>query len=260
MNSILITGATSGLGRELATQLAKRRRPLIITGRDKAALEKLEEALSHLCPTQSLCCDMTNPDHLHALCALIRKEKPSLVINSAGLGLYGDIFIHSVKEQIDALQVNVVALTEITLTTAQALKEAGKKGVIMNISSAAGFLIYPGFSLYSASKAYVTHMSRSLDAELKGHGIRVFVSCPGQIKTSFRYRASKGIDKERKDTKTMTTEKAAHLIIQQIDKGISYQIIDLRYKVLVFLARYFIPKRFLQRTLQQEIMNRIRQR
>ena len=257
MDKALITGASSGLGLELAKRLALQKFSLIITGRNQNSLEKIEEELSHITEVKAIACDLTDAKQLKTLCEMIRSERPSLVINNAGAGLYGDIFIHPTDEQIDVLRINVEALTTITIDAAKALKESGKKGVIMNISSAAGQLIYPSFSLYSASKAYVTHMSRCLDAELKGHGIRVLVCCPGQIKTPFRSRASKGVDIETKDSKTMPVEKAACLILDQIKKIKPFAIIDLRYKVLIFLATYLVPQKILQKALRREIQKRI---
>jgi short-subunit dehydrogenase len=127
----------------------------------------------------------------------------------------------------------------------------------MNISSAAGFLPTPSFAVYSASKAYVTHFSQSFDAEVKKHGIRVLVSCPGQIKTSFRERASLGLNKNQESFQSMSVEKAAKLILKQILHKKPVEIIDFRYRVLVFIARFLLPKDLVQKQMEAELEKRI---
>ena len=253
----LITGASSGLGTALAKLLAQDQVPLFLTGRNKAALEKLQNELISQTEVSIFVADLSLPKERSALLAEISKRKPDLLINSAGFGLYGKALSHPLAEQTTMLEVNALALTEITLETARALISDKKPGVIMNISSAAGFFPTPSFAIYSASKTYVTHFSRSFDAEVKKEGIRVLVSCPGQIKTSFRERASSGLNKNQKGFEAMSVEKAARLILKQIRNKKPIEIIDFRYKVLVFLARFLLPKGLVQKQLQTEIERRI---
>lgn len=253
----LITGASSGLGMALAVRIAKEKIPLFLTGTNTAALEKLQDELSLLTHVEILSADLSVEEERVRLLQEISQKAPDLVINSAGLGLYGEILRYPLKEQMQILKVNVEALTEITIESARALKAQNRPGVIMNISSAAAFLHYPSFALYSSSKAYVTHFSRSFDAEMKRYGIRVLVSCPGKIETSFRQRASSGLDIKKGDLQTMPVDKAASLIWRQIQKKKPCEIIDASYKVLIFIARFLIPKKILEKMLQQEIEKRI---
>jgi len=254
----LITGATSGLGKALAKSLSQNKIPLFLTGRNKDALEKMQNELILQTEVSIFAADLSVPKERFALLEEISKKKPDLVINSAGFGLYGKALTHPLAEQLKILEVNAFALTEITLEAARALIGEKKPGVIMNISSAAGFFPTPSFSIYSASKAYVIHFSQSFDAEVKKHGIRVLVSCPGQIKTSFRERASSGLNKNQESFEAMSVEKAARLILKQIKYKKPIEIIDFRYKVLVFLAKFILPKKVMQKRIEEELEMRIR--
>ncbi len=218
----LVTGASSGLGKELCIQLAAKKIPLLITGKNKQALEET----AHLLPTDVEICvsDLKNRKNL---IAKIHERTPDLIINNAGVGYYGDVLTHN----LETIEVNVEALTEISLESAKALASQNKKGTIMNISSAAAFFTYPSYVLYSASKAYVNSFSKSLDAELKKKGIRVLCVCPGQIDTPFHLKSGKKL------RLAMPVEKAAKLILKQIEKQKPFNIIDWRYKILVFLSR-----------------------
>lgn len=252
----LITGASSGLGIALARLLAKEKLSLILTGTNTSALENLQKELSPLTNVEILSADLSKEEARARLLKEIAQKTPDLVINSAGIGLYGEVLRYPLKEQMQILKVNVEALTEITIEAARALKTQNRSGVIMNISSAAAFLHYPSFALYSSSKAYVNHFSRSFDAEIKQYGIRVLVSCPGQIHTSFRERASLGHDRSKPGFKTISVERAAALIWKQIQKKKPFEIIDFRYKLLLFIARFLLPHSFLQKKLQTELEKR----
>src|SRR3990172_4512666 len=212
----LVTGATSGLGRVLCLELARRGIALLLSGRQRAALEKLKGQLSVPCHIHEG--DLTLAASRHTLIAMIHDLCPDLVINNAGFGLYGEALTHSTEEQLEIIELNVKTLTEITLEAARTLIAKKREGTIVNISSAAGYFVYPSFNLYAASKGYVTAFSEALDSEVAKYNVRVLTVCPGQMATSFRQRASRGL-KQEKTLWSMSTEKAAHLILQQIEKG-----------------------------------------
>lgn len=253
----LITGASSGLGNELAKQLAVYGTPLLLTGRNSKALEDLQKELSVYTEVSILTADLSIENERNKILDAIKTHKPDLVINAAGFGLYGKATSFPIEDELNIVKTNIEALTAITLQAAKTLMENKMPGVIMNISSAASYLHYPSLSVYSASKAYVTHFSQSLDFETRPYEVRVLVSCPGQVATAFRERASLGHDRHQRDYQTLSVDKAAHLILQQIAQKKPIQIIDYRYKILVFIARFCIPKKILQSTLQKEIEKRI---
>jgi hypothetical protein len=256
----LITGASSGLGKELARLLARKNIPLILSGRNHDELQKLQKELSALSDITFFAADISDRNEREHLQQLIIEKKPNLVINCAGLGLYGEVISHSIQEQMEIIDVNISALTALTLQAAQVLHKEKKEGVIMNISSAAAFFTYPSFAIYSASKAFVNHFSSSLDIELQKYGIRVLTSCPGQIDTAFRKKASHGMDKSTNDSRTIDATKAATLIYQQIINRKRICIIDFRYKILVFISKYIIPKTVVLKLLQRQIEKRIKRR
>jgi len=257
MNKTLITGASSGLGLKLAHKLARQSKSLILTGRNILNLQKVQNELAPYCLVSIIKADLNIPADRAKILLCIEKEMPTLIINAAGAGFYGKTVELPEKMQMAILKTNVEALTEICIRGARVMYENKVNGVIMNISSAASFFPYPSFAIYSASKAYVNHFSQSLDAELSPHGIRVLVCCPGQISTDFRKKAAQGILSDTNKCITMSVDKAADLILQQIDRKKSFQVIDLKYKLLVAISRIFIPKKLIQKLLEAEILKRI---
>lgn len=250
----LVTGASTGLGRALALALAKQNIPLILTGRDREALEKVKrlidvEAIIHSC-------DLASSKERQTLLAITRERSPDLIINNAGFGLYGDVLTHTTEEELSMLEVNCHALVEITLEAARALIANKKKGTILNISSTAAFLPCPKFTTYAASKAFVKQFSEGLDAEVKEQGVRVLVACPGQIQTDFRKRASRG-HSSKPSKMSMPVEKAVKHIFYQIKKEKSVYIFDWRYYLLLLLLR-ILPQCVVQAFLKKEISSRIR--
>lgn len=237
----LITGASSGLGKALAEKLALRGISLILVARRKEALEQVAKTLpgSH----RIYAVDLVNLQERERFLSWLGTQAPDLIINNAGRGLYGPALTHATKEQIENIELNVQALVEITLESARTLLTQKRSGTIMNISSAAAFFPYPTHCLYAASKSFVNQFSQGLDFELKPKGIRILVSCPGQIDTAFSARASGGVARKKSNVLTMTASKAAELVLKQIETGKDIEIIDWRYKCLVAL-RHLIPKTF----------------
>jgi uncharacterized protein len=248
----LITGGSLGLGKALAHALAKRGVPLILVARSE---ENLKKAAAELPPsTQIFPADLSLASDRKELIALIQKKQPDLIINNAGFGLYGPALAHPVSDLREMVEVNVQALMEISLEGAKTLLSAKKKGVILNISSAAGFFSYPGLSVYAATKAFVNSFSGSFDAETKKQGVRVLTACPGQIDTGFRERAS-GNFPQKKDLVTMSAEDAAEMILKGVEKGKALSIMDWRYRSAVFISR-LMPKWLVTAILERSLQPR----
>lgn len=245
----LVTGASSGIGEALCKLLASREIALVITARSKEKLEAIAKELQ--VPVVCHTADLSKPESRKTLIALIHELKPDLIINNGGFGLYGDALKHTTQEQMEILEVNGNALLEISLESARVLAQEKMRGTIMNISSAAAFFVYPTFAVYASAKAFVLQFSRSFDAEMSPLGIRVLCSCPGQIETHFSERASKGESRKKNKNHTMSVEKAAELIWDQIERQKSFEVIDSTYKWMTFLARFFIPQKLLQILLKK---------
>jgi len=254
----LITGATSGIGKALSVALANEKVSLILTGRDQSQLSQLASYLRPHVNVTFICADLMNQNDLEKLKNLINEKTPDLVINSAGIGLYGDALTYETYSQLKILDVNARALTEITLEAARSLKSKNKKGTILNISSAASFFTFPSFSLYAASKAYVNSFSQSLDAELRKDKIRVFVACPGQVDTNFGKNA--GRTNPKKSSKyPMNPQEAAKELIYQLKYDIPVHIFDWRTRYLIFISKW-LPKKIIQRILRKSVLSRIDKR
>ncbi len=185
----LVTGASAGIGRECARQLAKRAATLVLVARREDRLEELRAELVKRHPrlrVEIRRCDLAKADEVDALISWAVALEPALdlLINNAGLGDRGP-FATADPEKTDRMMlVNMVALTRLTRGLLPAMIEQ-KRGAILNVSSSAGFLPIATFAVYAATKAYVTSFSEALRSELRDAGVGVTALCPGPVPTEF---------------------------------------------------------------------------
>lgn len=252
----LITGATSGIGEALAKLLAKNKINLILTGRQLDKLIKLQKDLSAFVSVEILSLDLSK--ERKSLISLIKTLQPDLIINNAGFGIYGSVKDYSIESILNMLEVNNKALVEITLEGAKNLLANQKKGIIINVSSAAGFITYPYLAAYAASKSFVNAFSKASDIELKPKGIRVLAACPGQVATEFSVKAS-GANHYKQNVSylVMSQEFAAQAIWKQIQTGKRIHIFDWKYQLAIFLSK-LIPEKFLSKILISTIKKRLK--
>lgn len=186
MNVVIITGASSGMGRELAKQIDR----IYTTGiseiwlvaRRTDRLETLSMELEH--KARILPLDLNDEKDRQELDLSLTLLNPNvrILVNASGYGIMGD-FIHSKrKEQIGMIRLNAEALTYVTSTVLKYMKRGAR---IINFASSAAFVPQTGFSVYAATKSYVLSFSRSLNAELKPMNISVTAVCPGPVNTEF---------------------------------------------------------------------------
>lgn len=188
-SSALITGASAGIGREFARQLAGRAGSLLLVARRRDRLEELRDELTRRDPNLNVHIRETDLSDDHAvidLCRWLEQQKLSvdLLINNAGLGDMGPFGTSEPQRVKEMLAVNVTALTLLTRSLLPGMI-ARKRGAILNVSSSAGFLPIAQFSVYAATKAYVNSFSEGLRAELRGTGINICALCPGPVHTEF---------------------------------------------------------------------------
>lgn len=252
----LVTGASSGIGEALCHLLADKGIDLIITGRNEAHLQHVANDLRHQVKTLVIPADLNNPTDKTLLIKKIHELAPDLVINNAGFGLYGEALTFTTNAQVEIVNVNINALVEITLEAARTMVSNKQQGVILNVSSAAAFQSFPGFATYCASKAFVNRFSESIDEELKAQGVRVLTSCPGQVATKFRLRASQGSEPNQKIEHAMSATFAAEQIWKQIERKKPISIFNWKYRLGAFLAQYLMPKCLLMPLLHREIQKR----
>lgn len=185
----LITGASAGIGREFAQQLAARAGKLILVARREQRLQELRDKLIAEYPALEVDTrqvDLANPSDLSGLTDWLSQDGAGidLLINNAGLGDIGGFDTADPSRLEQMILVNICSLTLLCRAALPSMI-ARKKGAILNVSSSAGFLPIPGFAVYAASKAYVTSFTEALRAEVAGSGITITALCPGPVPTEF---------------------------------------------------------------------------
>jgi short-subunit dehydrogenase len=187
--SALITGASAGIGREFARQLAARARTLVLVARREQRLNDLRDELHNRnaqLEVHTRVVDLSDNSQIQDLVRSLEQNKIEIdfLINNAGLGDYGPFATSPPDRNDEMLQVNIVALTTLTRGLLPQMISR-KRGAILNVSSSAGFLPIPGMNVYAATKAYVNSFSEALRAELRGSGVTVTALCPGPVHTEF---------------------------------------------------------------------------
>ena len=187
----LITGASSGIGAELARVFASKGHRVVLVARRADRLSALanEIAAGGGAVPIVIACDLEQPDAGDRIAAVLGTEgvEVEYVVNNAGFGMFGQAIERDRLEQLGMIDVNIRALTDLSLRFSEHLIR--HRGGILNIGSVAGFLPGPGMAVYYASKAYVLSFSEALRRELAPRGVRVTVICPGPVLTEFQGRA-----------------------------------------------------------------------
>jgi hypothetical protein len=187
----LITGASSGIGAELARVFAAHGHELVLVARRERELMDLADELAGKGSKRPivLAADLAQRDAVARIVAELksRDREVANLINNAGFGLAGPSTVLDRGEQLAMIDVNVRALTELTLTFAESVIR--HRGGILNVASIVSFMPGPGMAVYYASKAYVLSFSEALHSELSGRGVRVTALCPGPVATGFQSRA-----------------------------------------------------------------------
>lgn len=183
--TVLITGASSGLGYEFVKLFAKDNYDLIIVARSLDRLEDIKKEFPNNKIT-AIKRDLAKSNAARELYNEIkaRNLNVDILVNNAGFGLLGEFDKLDVDKQIEMIQLNVAALTELTHYVLQEMRES-RNGKILNVASTAAFQPGPLMAVYYATKAYVVSFSEALAEELRGTGITVTTLCPGATKTNF---------------------------------------------------------------------------
>lgn len=190
----LVTGASSGIGAEMARDLAARGHDLVLVARRAAAMQALADELqrTHQATCTVLSQDLTAPGGVQSLVAQLKERQlqPEVLVNNAGLGSIGEHAGSQWADQKGMIDLNVTALTELTHALLPAMV-AKRRGKILNVASTASFQPGPGMAVYFATKAYVLSYSEALHQELSRVGITVTALCPGPTASEFVSVASK---------------------------------------------------------------------
>lgn len=254
----LVTGASSGIGEAVARLLAEKGISLILAGRNLERLQNLAKSVA--VKTTLVQGDLLNKEDRAKLVTIIHAEAPDLIINNAGIGLYGELLTRETHEQLDLIEVDVAALVEVAVEGARTMVSKDKKGVILNVASAAAWPIFPCFAVYSASKAFVNQFTRSFDAEMTPYGIRILSACPGMVDTQFRARAGGDESDDISGLGRMTSRYAAEQIWKQIQSGKTIRIFDFKTRLLSLMARYLLPDSLVAKVMSKSIRSRHKHR
>lgn len=186
--TVLITGASTGIGLEMAKQLAAKKFNLVLVARSLHKLQVIQQQLQEKerIIVSIFAKDLSNSKNTISLYNDVKREniKIDMLVNNAGVGLYGDFIETSLDAELDMIELNISSLVALTKLFAQDMV-LQKSGKIMNVASLLAFLPFPYYSVYSATKAFVLAFSETLAAELEGTGVIVTTLCPGPIDTPF---------------------------------------------------------------------------
>jgi uncharacterized protein len=241
----LITGASAGIGMELARVFAANGHRLALTARRADRLEALANEIAAKSGKKPIviACDLEQPDAGDNIAAALTAADVELdhLVNNAGFGVFGDATKRDRAEQLGIIDVNIRALTDLSLRFADQLVK--NKGGILNVGSVAGFLPGPGMAVYYASKAYVISFTEALRGELGRRGVRVTVLCPGPVPSEFQARAgfAPGFDSAVLNVSAANVALAAYRGLMANKRAV---LPGLGIKIVPFLLRFF-PRGFI---------------
>jgi short-subunit dehydrogenase len=226
--AIVITGASSGLGREFARLAAEEGKALLLLGRSEDALLELTQELSARragIQVHQLSIDLENDGAVERIETLLaaRGLYCDILVNSAGFGVFGPVAETDSSLQLQLIDVNVRALVALTLRFLPGMISRGRGGVI-NISSIVGYAPGPYMSTYCASKAFVRSFSAALSAEVAGTGVTVTCFTPGVLRTAFFDRKPMGRSRIMKILPRSDAPQAARIGWQAFKRGKSYVV------------------------------------
>jgi uncharacterized protein len=254
----LVTGASGGIGADIARILARRGLRLALVARSADRLTQLAGELSAAgAPAPlTLALDLAKPDGPEQLQRLVREAggRVNVLVNNAGFGLAGEVFSLDSREQLEMIDLNVRALVDLTLRFSPDLMAS--RGRIMNVASVAAFIPGPGMAVYYASKAFVLSFSEAISEEFKASGVTVTALCPGFTLTGFQARAGlpKGLSRLAPSTSSMQVAQAG---VDAMFAGRRRTVPGLASKLFTRAAP-FIPRAALLPTLLGAQTNRRR--
>ena len=240
----LITGASAGIGAELARIFGSNGYHLALVARRADRLAALADEIVEAGGSDPIVipCDLEQPDAGDRIAAALAEKDAEVeyVVNNAGFGLSGHAVELDRAQQLGIIAVNIRALTDLSLRFSDQLVR--HRGGILNVASIAGFLPGPGMAVYYASKAYVLSLTEALRAELGPRGVRVTVLCPGPVPTEFQGRAGfePGFDSAVLNVSAAEVARAAYRGLMADKRAV---LPGLGIKIVPFMLR-LVPRGF----------------
>lgn len=234
----LITGASSGIGRDMAIYLSQKKYDLILVGRDK---EKLNET-KKVCKTKVklIIKDLSNVANVYKLYDEVKNEEIDILINNAGFGLIGNFFDTNLDKEIEMINLNITCVHVLTkLFLIDFMKK--DSGRILNVASSAGFMAGPKLSTYYSTKNYVLKQSLAIYEELRRikSNVKISVLCPGPVNTNFNKVAGGSFN-----ANSATSSYVAHYAIDKMFKNKLIIVPTIKMKLAIFSVR-LIPTKIL---------------
>lgn len=227
--SALVTGASSGIGEEMARQLATTGMPVVVVARRAERLEALANGRANV---EVLVADLFTAEGVAAVAARIADpDRPiDLVVNNAGFGTSGWFHELDADRLADEIQLNITALTRLSNVALRAMVPR-RRGWLLNVSSVASFQPTPKLAVYAATKAYVTSLSEALHEEVRSSGVKVTALCPGLTRTEFQSVSNtSGFETQFPDMAWLDVETVAREALEDAAKGRALSIPGVLYK------------------------------
>lgn len=244
MKVCIVTGASSGMGREFVLQLDKKHDydEIWVIARREEKLKELEgQTRARVHP---MAMDLQKPEGISLLQRYLGTYKPQVatLVNAAGFGRFGVFCDLDIDEQLEMIDLNVKALTQVTHMV---LPYMGEGSEIYNLGSLSSFQPVPYIGVYGAGKAYVLSFSRMLNVEKKKDGIKVMAVCPGWVKTEFFDRAATD-DTIQYYNCFATAEEVVERAIRDMERGRDVSIAKVRVRALVLMTK-LLPHRLVMK-------------
>jgi uncharacterized protein len=250
MSIALITGASSGIGLDLAHLFAQNGHDVILVARSADKLRELARELeaqhriaAHVIPT-----DLAKPEAPRELFEATRHLTVDILVNNAGYGQSGKFAENDLRTELDMIQVNVTALTHLTKLFLRPMVERGR-GRILNVASTAAFQPGPLMAVYYATKAYVLSFSEAIAEELRGSGVSVTALCPGPTATGFQKTAELGTEALLRIMKPVSSMEVARAGYRALMRGTRVVIPGVKNKIGVQSLRV-TPRRIATRVVR----------
>jgi len=255
----LITGASGGIGADLARVFARHGHDLALVARggDKLAALADEIMASGGQRPLTLVFDLTEPGAVQKIADSLEAvgATPNILVNNAGFGLHGQVDELDPAGQLEIIDLNIRALVELTLRFLPAIRAV--RGKILNVASVAGYFAGgPGVAVYYASKSFVLSFSLALSQEMRGQGVTVSTLSPGFTKTGFQARARPGSNRSLTPFPSATAMEVAEAGYAGLIAG-RREIVPGLFNKLGVISAPFLPKAFILTIISRMQQNRI---
>jgi short-subunit dehydrogenase len=235
----LVTGASSGIGYEMAKLFAQDGKNIVVVARSQDRLEKLKTEIENKSGTKVIVLvkDLSKPNAPQEIFSELGKKSINVdvLVNNAGFNVYGEFAGTDWGQEAEMLQVNITSLTQLTKLFLKKMLE-NKSGKIMNVASGAAFAPLPLSSVYAATKAYVLHFSEALANEVEGTGVSVTCFCPAATRSRFYERANAEDIKMAKG-RMMDSDRAARIGYAALKKGKVIKVAGVSTSLICFAPR-----------------------